>query len=217
VGLSFSGVVVRYPGGERAVLDAVDLVVGAGERVAVMGPNGSGKSTALGVWAGLVVPSAGSARVFGVDPVVSPDRTAALVGWATAEGSGFSARLTVHENLAFFAALYGVRDLEGRLSEIEPAVGVASLLGRRFQTLSAGQRARVSLARALLHRPQAVLLDEVTRVFDPGVSARVHGLLRDLAASGVAVVLVTHDRSEAERMDRVILLDGGGVRVDGKN
>jgi ABC-2 type transport system ATP-binding protein len=215
VALSFSGVVVRYPGGDRAVLAGVDLSIAAGERVAVMGPNGSGKSSALAVWAGLVAPAAGEARVLGVDPVRSPADAARLVGWATAEGSGFSARLSVVENLRFSGSLYGVSDLDGRLGALEPVLDLEPLLSKRFQTLSAGQRARVAVARALLHSPRVLLLDEVTRVFDPGVSSRVHAMLRRLAAEGVVVVLVTHDRAEAGQMSRVILLDHGGVQADG--
>lgn len=197
------------------MLDAVDLALRPGERVAVMGANGSGKSSALAVWAGLVAPRSGVASVFGVDPVSSPGAAARIVGLATAEAAGFSARLTVAENLRFVAALYGLDDVDARVAATEPATAIDEILGRRFQTLSAGQRARVGLCRALLHRPMALLLDEATRALDPGLSARLHRHLAAMAAGGAVVVVVTHDRAEAARMDRVILLGDGGIRADG--
>ncbi len=214
MGLVLSGVTVRYPGAPTPALDALSLAVASGERVALIGENGSGKSTTLAVWAGWLVPSAGQVSVFGVDPSVSPEDVTRRMGVVTAEASGFSPRLSVLENLRFFASLYGVSDLDRRLDRWRP-LELVSLLARPYQTLSAGQRARVAMARALLHDPDVLLIDEATRSLDPRFVDRVHALFVEFAGRGGAVVVVTHDWAEAQRCDRVVLLQAGRVAADG--
>ena len=214
MGLVLSGVTVHYPGAADPAVHEVSLAVTPGERVAIVGENGSGKSTILGVWAGLLVPKSGTASVFGTDASASPDEVARRVGWAPAEPIGFAPRLSVRENLRFFAALYALDDVDRRSSQW-PELELEPLLSRPFQTLSVGQRARVALARAMFHDPDALLIDEATRSLDPRFVDRVHALFHAFAARGRAVVLVTHDVAEAQRCDRIVLLRAGRVAAEG--
>jgi ABC-type multidrug transport system ATPase subunit len=197
----------------REALRDVTFEARSGEVVALIGPNGAGKSTLLRILAGLLLPSEGSARVAQLDVVADRPRSRAVVGLALGDDRGLSPRLTVRQNLQFFAALYGLRSADGaaRIRHLAERMEASALLNRPVRTLSTGEKARAVLIRALLHRPKLVLVDELTRSLDPGAAVRLRGqILADAAGQGAAVLFASHDLVEVQSIaSRVLLLARG--------
>lgn len=201
-------------------LAGVDLEARGGELVAVLGPNGAGKTTLLKVLAGLVSADAGEVWVGGVDVARAPELGRARVGYVLTEERSFFWRLTVQENLRFFAALEGLfgADAADRVGWACALLALDELRARRFMDLSAGQRQRVALARGLLADPPVLVFDEATRALDPGRAEQVRRMVRELIVErqGRAVIFATHDLEEARALaDRVVLLSGGRVACEG--
>jgi ABC-2 type transport system ATP-binding protein len=210
------GEILRSPLADprHRVLHGVDLDVAPGEIRVLLGPNGSGKTTCLAIIAGLVRANGGSVQVCGRD-VEADLGTRALVGLVTGD-RGFYGRLSVRENLRFFAALHGIEAADARIEALGARLGFGEYLAKPFRFLSTGQRARVALGRGLLHQPRVLLLDEVTRSLDPRSTAAVRAHVQELAATGIAVLFTTHDLVEAAQLaTRVALLDHGKVVADG--
>ncbi len=209
------------PGPKVCALAGVDLHAHAGELVAVLGPNGAGKTTLLKVLAGLVSASSGRVLVHGTDVVQRPEAGRARVGYVLTEERSFFWRLSVQDNLRFFAALEGLKGAErkDRLTWVAQLLALGDLLDRRFSDLSAGQRQRVALARGMLADPPVLVFDEATRALDPGRSEQVRRMVRELIVDrqGRAVLFATHDLHEAQAIaDRVVLLAGGKVACEGR-
>ena len=199
----------------RRALDGLSLSLAAGERLALVGPNGARKTTLARIACGVVLPDRGSARVAGSD-VGSGHRWHARVGFARPDDPALHPRLDPVECLRFHAALYGCSTRRADLVAALARVDAQGLVGQRVQTLSGGEKARVSLARALLHQPALLILDEISRVLDPGAAARTRDLLADFARkTGGAVLLITHDLVEAALCDRVAVLEAGKVVAEG--
>jgi ABC-2 type transport system ATP-binding protein len=203
----------------RPALRGLSFDIHAGEVVALIGPNGSGKSTLLRILSGLLLPDAGTARVASRDVVRERPQCRRDVGAALSDDRGLSPRLTPRQNLRFYAALYDVpgAEVDARIEELAGALEARRILDREVRTLSSGQKARVVLMRALLHRPRVLLLDEVTRSLDPGAARRVRTrLVADAAARGTAVLFASHDLAEVEAVaHRVLLLDAGRLLASG--
>ena len=184
---------VREFGGRRAV-DGVDLGVRAGECLALFGPNGAGKTTLLRMLAGLLRPTAGRASVDGValggDPAVR-----ARVGIISHQSMLYAA-LTARENVEFSARLYGVTDARAAAAAALARMRVADRADTPVRSLSRGLQQRVSVARAIVHGPRVVLLDEPYTGLDEAGAAALTSTLDELAGSGAALVLVTHNLSE---------------------
>ena len=194
--------------GERIAVDDVSFSVAAGEVFGFLGPNGAGKTTTVRMLATLVAPTAGSARVAGLplEPAHGVEIRKRIA--VMPESPGLYLRLTVAENLEFFAGLYGVRDAGERIRQALGAVNLAGRANDACGSLSKGLRQRVALARTLLSDPMIVFLDEPTSGLDPVASREVHELIDRLRESGVTVFLTTHRLEEAERLcDRVAILD----------
>jgi ABC-2 type transport system ATP-binding protein len=199
----------RYYGGVVAVED-VSLSVGEGEIFGLLGPNGAGKTTMVRMLAGLIGASAGVARVAGVE-VTDPTearRARALVG-ILPEEVGLYGDLTVARTLEFFGRLYQVPDavLAERIETWLTRFGLWERRDAAAATLSKGLKQRLALARALVHDPLVVLLDEPTANLDPEAAAQVRDVLAELAAAGRSVLVNTHRLDEAERTcDRIGVL-----------
>jgi ABC-2 type transport system ATP-binding protein len=190
----------------RTVVDEVSFIVQEGEIFAILGPNGAGKTTTVESIAGLRVPDSGTIEVFGLDPLRDRAAVRRQLGVQLQESS-FQDRLTVREIVATFAGLYP--DPLDTMELLE-RLGLTDKADTRYARLSGGQQQRVSIAVALVGRPRAVILDELTTGLDPGARRDTWGLVEELRDGGVTILLVTHFMEEAERLaDRLALLDEG--------
>jgi ABC-2 type transport system ATP-binding protein len=208
-GLEFSAVTFAY--GDRAVLQGLDLRVTPGELVGFLGVNGAGKTTTFLLATGFLQPDSGSITVAGCDPRRSR-AWCARVGVVTS-GSGHYNRLSVRRNLAFFASLYGVRqDLDAHLK----AYGLSDYANTPAGRLSHGYRQRLSLARATVHQPRLLLLDEPSDGLDPAATDDLHRFLQRFTEQGGGVLLTSHRVEEVESLcHRVVLLAEGVARLNG--
>lgn len=192
-------------------LDDVSFDAAPGRITGLVGPNGAGKSTLIRIVAGLLDPDVGRVLVAGSDPSTDRDGASRSLGLVLAEDRSLYWRLTGRENLEFHGALYGLdrRAAGARAAELLELVGLAHR-DRRVFGYSTGMRASLGIARALVHDPPVLVLDEPTRSLDPIASRRTCELLVDLAAQGRTVVLSSHRLDELERTadDVVVLLDG---------
>jgi len=194
--------------GARLAVDDVSFSVGAGEVFGFLGPNGAGKTTTVRMLATLIAPTSGRARVAGVTLEAANGVEVRKRISVMTENPGLYMRLTVAENLAFFAGLYELAEPEQRIAQALAAVNLGGRADDPCGTLSKGLRQRVALARALLSNPAIVFLDEPTSGLDPVASRDVHELIDGLRERGVTVFLTTHRLEEAERLcDRVAILN----------
>lgn len=203
--------------GNVVALDAIDLEIDAGLPWAILGPNGAGKSTLLSILAGLIRPSAGTLLIDRIDAIRDPVAASRVIGHAS-QAIGLYPILTVRENLAAFAGLAGVarRDRDAAARRIAGQLALDTLLDRRVNTLSGGQRRMVHCAAAMVHRPRLVLLDEPSAGLDADASALLLRVVRDAAAAGVAICYATHHLDEVEALGaRLIVLDRGQVAISG--
>jgi ABC-2 type transport system ATP-binding protein len=194
--------------GERVAVDDVSFSVAVGEVFGFLGPNGAGKTTTVRILATLIAPTSGTARVAGVllDPANGVDIRKRIA--VMTESPGLYLRLTVAENLEFFAGLYELAQPQARIGQALAAVNLAGRANDPCGSLSKGLRQRVALARALLSDPAILFLDEPTSGLDPVASREVHELIDGLRDHGVTVFLTTHRLEEAERLcDRVAILN----------
>ena len=193
-------------------LRSVSFGVRAGTTTALLGGNGAGKTTTLSMLLGVLLPTSGSIHVLGCDMLRDRYRVLPRMNF-TSPYVDLPKRLTVRENLRVFADLYCVAKPRVRIDELAMQFDLGGLLKRPYGQLSAGQRTRVSLAKALLNRPDVLLLDEPTASLDPDVGDRMRTYLEDYQrASGCTLLLASHNMHEVERMcDDVIMLRTGVV------
>jgi len=197
------------------VLAGVDLIVEGGECVALLGANGAGKTTLLRVLATLLRPSAGRLLLFGEDAARRPAAALARLGYVGHESACYG-DLTATENLDFHAELHGVADRADRVAELIAWTGLGAAARRPVRTFSRGMMQRLALARALVHRPELLLLDEPFSGLDPQATALLEALLVELRTSGHAIVLSTHDVPRAAALaTRVVMLHRGRIDWDG--
>jgi ABC-2 type transport system ATP-binding protein len=203
-------------GAHRAV-DAIDLRVERAEVVGLLGHNGAGKTTTVRLLAGVLTPTAGSARVFGLDPVTDGVAVRRRVGVST-ETPAVDDRLTGRAGLTTFADLQGVpvARVRERVDELLVSFDLVAAADQRVGTYSRGMRQRLALARALLHDPELLFLDEPTAGLDPVAARAVADRVRALRAEGRSVVLCTHDLDQAQALcDRVVVLEHGRIVASG--
>lgn len=207
-----------YLGGAQILaVDHLSFVVPAGEIYGLLGPNGAGKTTTIRMIVGLLRPDSGYAEVGGFRTSKSPDEVKSRIGLVSAN-DGVYPWLTVREMLLFFADLYGLAPDEARenLRSLADLFDLTRMLNQRCALLSTGQKQRVTLARALIHSPPVMLLDEPTRGLDVLGSQVVVDYVRRLRDEGKAVIVSTHRLDEAERLcDRFGLLHQGRLRIEG--
>jgi len=207
---------LRKKFGDTLAVNGVDMTVGDGERVALVGPNGAGKTTTLLMLLGAIDPDEGTVEIGGRD--LAQDRVRAM------ERVGFAAGylplpryLSVRETLGFFASLHGLDDVDRAVSGALAQWGIERLADQKTQTLSSGQGTLVGLAKAILHGPELIVLDEPTASLDPEVAHRVRqGLLRLNEDHGTAILVTSHDMREVELLgQRLVFLARGEVLHEG--
>jgi ABC-2 type transport system ATP-binding protein len=213
--LTIRGLTKRY--GAREALKAVDIVLPRACLAVLLGPNGAGKSTLFQVATGLFAPDEGDVQIEGLSMRRAPHRVVARVGVVFQQMS-LDLDLSVERKLRFHADLHGLTRAAARtrIAEVAEDFGLQADLPRAARELSGGNRRKVELARALLHRPALLLMDEPTVGLDPKSRRDLMAAIRrDVADHGTTVLWATHLVEEAEAADRVLVLHRGGVLADG--
>src|SRR5262249_15146534 len=204
-------------GRELRAVDSVSFSVAAGEVYGLLGPNGAGKTTTLRMLLGLLRPTSGFAAIGGFRSVDFPDEVKRRVGLVAAN-AGLYQFLTPREMLLFFADLYGMPMSEAKdeLSRLAALLGLNDFLDQSCSTLSTGQKQRVNLARALIHRPPVMLLDEPTLGLDVLGTQVITEFIAHVCTEGKAIILCTHHLDEAERIcTRFGLMHHGRLVAEG--
>ena len=205
-----------YAGGPHGEVEAVrglDLTIERGQLFGLLGPNGAGKSTTIGMLTTMVRPTGGRARVCGVDVAADPVAVKRRIG-VVAQQDGLDIELNAEENLEFRARYFGMtgRDARRRGARLLEFFGLADRRRARPFELSGGQAKRLMIARALVHRPDVLFLDEPTAALDPQSRINLWNVLRELQSAGQTIVLTTHYMEEAEALcERLAVIDRGEV------
>jgi ABC-2 type transport system ATP-binding protein len=202
-----------YPGTDFVAVDRLDLRIQAGEIFGLLGPNGAGKTTTAGMLTTRIVPTAGTARLGAVDIITQPSRAKQLIGIVSQQNT-LDRQLTVWENLYFHGRLFGVTASESRrlADELLDEFQLSRWAKASVFALSGGMAQRLMVARAILHRPAVLFLDEPTTGLDPQSRLALWELLGQLNSDGQTIMLMTHYMEEAERLcHRVAIMDHGKI------
>jgi lipooligosaccharide transport system ATP-binding protein len=204
--------------GAVTAVDGIYLEVMAGECLGLLGPNGAGKTSTMRMLYDFSPRDGGSLTVFGLDPAIQGARVRQVIG-VVPQTDNLDMDLTVRENLNVYGGYYGIRGraLRERLDELLEFTGLSGRQKSNIRELSGGQRRRLTIIRALVNRPRLVILDEPSTGLDPQARHEIWGLLRELIATGVTIVLSTHYMDEAARLcDRLVIMDRGRVIQEGR-
>jgi ABC-2 type transport system ATP-binding protein len=198
----------RNYNGLRAV-DGISFDVKQGEIFGFLGPNGAGKTTTIKMLTGQLRPTSGQARVMGCDVVEDRENLKPQIG-VVFENQNLYERLSGRDNLLFYARLYRVK--KERVEEVLEQVGLTGRERDKVQEYSNGMKQRLLIARALLHQPEVLFLDEPTKGLDPNVARELRAIVKELANQGMTIFLTTHYMEEADQLsDRVAIIDHGKV------
>ncbi|WP_017240116.1 ABC transporter ATP-binding protein [Streptomyces sp. SS] len=203
---------------ETEAVRGVTFEVAPGELFGLLGPNGAGKTTTIKMLNTLLLPTSGTARVFGHDVARDPVAVRRRIGYVFGGDRGLYDRLSALDNLRYFAELYGVpaREQKRRIAELLDLVGLLGREKERVEGYSRGMRQRLHIARGLLHRPDVLFLDEPSIGVDPVAARDLRRTVADLAAAGTTVLLTTHYMAEADELcDRIAVIAGGRIRALG--
>ena len=204
-------------GGEIRAVDGVSFEARDGEITGLLGPNGAGKTTTLRMLYTLMVPDEGRVLVDGLDPVVQPDDVRRRLG-VLPDARGIYKRLTARENIAYFGRLHGIpeADIRARTDRLSAALGMQDCIDRRTEGFSQGQRTKTAIARALVHDPRNVLLDEPTNGLDVMTTRALRHFLAELKAEGRCVLFSSHIMQEVAALcDRIVVIAHGQVVAQG--
>ena len=195
--------------GEIQALAGIDFSVDAGELFGFLGPNGAGKTTTIRILTGQLRPDSGTARVAGCDVVREREALKPQIG-VVFDNQNLYQHLSARENLIFSARLYGVSRQD--VDEVLDLVGLQERANDNLKRYSNGMKQRVLIARAILHHPRVLFLDEPTRGLDPAIAREIRSLVKELAQAGMTIFLTTHYMEEADQLcDRVAILDQGQI------
>jgi heme exporter protein A len=205
---------LRKAFGRHRVLKGIDLAIEAGTSVVMFGPNGAGKTTFLRILSTLSKPTSGTVRVAGVDVKNNPEGIRQYLGLVTHAPLLYT-DLSAEENLAFYARLYGIEAPAKRITELLERVGLLHRRKDLVRTFSRGMVQRMAIARALLHNPPILLLDEPDTGLDPQAAEMMTDFLREIGGSERTVIMTTHHLERGlELADRVLILNGGHIVFD---
>lgn len=202
-------------GAVRAV-DGIGFRLRRGEVLGLLGGNGAGKTTTIGMIVGLVRPTSGTVRVFGVDMALDRYRVLGRMNFESPYVD-MPHRLTVKQNLRVFAMLYGVRNIENRIRQLADELDLNGFLDREAGKLSSGQKTRVALAKSLINEPDLLLLDEPTASLDPDTADWIRTRIETYRKKhNASILLASHNMAEVERLcDRVIIMKSGRIADEG--
>ncbi|WP_341503830.1 ATP-binding cassette domain-containing protein [Gallaecimonas sp. GXIMD4217] len=192
-------------------VEDVSFSCNKGEVLGLLGPNGAGKTTTLRMLSSALTPSSGSINVNGIDVVKDPELARVKIGFLSAS-TGLYGRLSARENVAYFGQMHGLEGeaLEARLAQLFELLDMTSFLDRRAEQMSSGMKQRTSIARALVHNPEVVILDEPTTGLDIMATETVMDVVKHLKEQGTPVIFSTHHLDEvAQLCDRVAVIDKG--------
>jgi ABC-2 type transport system ATP-binding protein len=208
--VAVTGLTKRY--GDVLAVQDVSFRVARGRTLGLLGGNGAGKTTTLSMLLGLLIPTSGTIHLLGHDMAHDRFRALARMNFSSPYVA-LPGRLSVRENLVVYGHLYGVRGLRRRIAALVEELDLGAFLDRPAGQLSAGQKTRVALAKALINRPELLLLDEPTASLDPDTGDLVRGWLqRYRAETGCTILLASHNMAEVERLcDEVVMLKAGQV------
>jgi ABC-2 type transport system ATP-binding protein len=200
---------VRFAYGDVEAVRGISFEVAPGEILGFLGPNGAGKSTTIKILTGQLTPRSGRAAVLGIDVTADDPEMQARIGVCFEEKNLYEA-MSGEENLRFFAGLFGIKRLD--TADLLRRVGLAERAGDRVKSYSKGMRQRLMMARALVNTPDVLFLDEPTDGLDPVSSQAIRRLIQAEAERGAAVLLTTHDMTEADELsDRVAFINEGAL------
>jgi len=201
--------------GSFTALSRASFVVRSGEIVALLGPNGAGKTTASRIIAGILAPTEGDAVVDGLSVREDAHRVRARCGLVTDSPSLYE-RMSLRSYLWYFARLYDVPSPAARIAQLVELMGLTAVLDRKLAAFSRGMKQKAAIARALVHEPPVLLLDEPATALDPEMTQTLRELIVSLRAQHRAILLCTHDLDEAQRIsDRVVIVDRGRIVREG--
>ena len=202
--------------GDFTAVDGISFDIRQGEILGLLGPNGAGKTTTIQILLGLITPTAGSIRMFGLDLMTHREEILQQVNFSSTYISmPFS--LTVEENLRVVARLYDLANVERRIDDVVKKLEMESFRSKLTRRLSSGQMTRLTLAKAILTEPKILFLDEPTASLDPDIAHKTRSLLREIrAATGLSMLYTSHNMREMEEMsDRIIFLQRGKIVAEG--
>jgi ABC-2 type transport system ATP-binding protein len=203
---------------EIEAVRGIDFQVQEGELFGLLGPNGAGKTTTIKMLITLLIPTAGTARVLGIDVVKNPIEVRKRIGYVFGGERGVYERLSGYDNLRYFAELYGVPPAEQkrRIEELLELVGLKGREHERAEGYSRGMKQRLHVARGLLHDPEVIFLDEPTIGLDPVGARDVRSTIASLTEAGKTVLLTTHYMFEADTLcDRIAVISQGEIVAEG--
>jgi sodium transport system ATP-binding protein len=206
-----------YPGSSRPANDAITLEISAGEVFGLLGPNGAGKTTSLRMIYGLLKPDGGTISVDGLNVAADPLAVQSRLG-VLPDQSGLYVRLTPREHIRYFGNLHGLdgAELEKRIENLAQILDFKHVADRRVEGFSHGERTKVALARALVHHPQNILLDEPTNGLDVMSTRAVRDVIRHLKAEGRCVLFSSHVMQEVSALcDHIVVIAAGRVVAEG--
>jgi ABC-type multidrug transport system ATPase subunit len=206
--IEVSGLTKRY--GRVEALGGADLSVGRGEVFGLVGPNGAGKTTLIKGLVGALRPSGGEARVMGLNPLRDRAELRQKIGYMP-QGAALYEDLTARGNVGFFGAAHRTPDLSKKVDEVMTFTELSERANDPVHTFSGGMKRRVSLACALVHRPEVIFLDEPTAAVDPQLRSRFWKTFRELAGEGTTLFISTHLMDEAMLCDRIAILRKGRI------
>lgn len=197
--------------GDITAVDQIDFSVDSGEIFGFLGPNGAGKTTTIRMLTGQILPSSGQGTVAGFDILSERDRIKPMIG-VVFEFQNLYERLTAKDNLNFMRQLFGVD--RSRVDRVLELVGLGDRANEKLKNYSNGMKQRLLIARALLHDPEILFMDEPTRGLDPVIAMQIRQIISQLAQDGRTIFLTTHYMEEADRLcDRVAIINHGKIIV----
>ena len=199
-------------------LDRVSFSVDRGSIFGLLGPNGAGKTTTVRILSTLLLPDSGDGYIDGFSVTREPDRVKRVLGVVLSVDKGFYGKLTGRENLVYYGMLYGLSrsDSVRVANDLLDLVGLSESRDRLYEEYSLGMKARLSIAKALIHDPDVVILDEPTLGLDPVSARKIRSVIRDLSSRGKTVMVTTHNMWEAEVLcDRIAIISSGRIIAQG--